>query len=555
MDEKLEFLEELDLPDLEGQDVVVEMVVQKVSQEADTEEEEDDAENQEADTEEEGDDAENQGGDDTANQGDDLEEEGDDAEDQEETGEKEKITIQLNSSSAPVTAANFVDLVEQNFYDSLAFHRFEEGFVIQGGDPQGRDPDFPIGDLGGGGYIDPETGEEREIPLEIQVAETEEIVYNEIVDDPVTLSHEAGVIAMARSNVLDTASSQFYFALEDISNQLDGAYSVFGEVTENFDFVQEIREGDRILIATVVEGNIPSRVSEIVTDSDLLNEYANKDGENKVSYILSMDDDSDDSEISVSNDSNNPEIDEPIDTELVASQLTETIDEEVSDEGDEETSDEETSDEETSDEETEENDDEGDEIASDISEDDANEPSDGDDILEIAQVDDSSVMMGLEGDDEIQGSDGNDLISGNQGDDSLFGLEGNDWLRGGKGDDELIGGVGDDYLIGDYGADILTGGAGADSFILRTDVVENDEVTQILQANRITDFTPAEDRIIVIAEFIPADGLVYELVDADTVIRLVGSNFILGVVEETSIEDVQDNIFAVNPDDYALSLG
>ena len=547
MDETQEFLDELGLSDLEGQDVVVEMVVQKVSQEADTEEEGDNAE-------EEGGDAENQG-DDTENQGNDVEDQDDDAEDREETGEKEKITIQLNSSSAPVAAANFTDLVEQNFYDSLVFHRFEEGFVIQGGDPQGRDPDFPIGDLGGGGYIDPETGEEREIPLEIQVAETEEIVYNEIVDDPVTLSHEAGVIAMARTNVLDTASSQFYFALEDISNQLDGAYTVFGEVTENFDFVQEIREGDRILIATVVEGNIPSRVSEIVTDSDLLNEYANEDGENKVSYILSMDDNSDDSEISASNDSNNPEIEEPIDTELVASQLTQTIDEEVSGEGDEDSETDEETSEETSDEETDENDGEGDEIASGIDEDDENDPTDGDDILEISQIDESSVMMGLEGNDEIQGSDGNDLISGNQGNDSLFGLDGDDWLRGGKGDDIVTGGLGDDYLIGDYGADILTGGAGADSFILRTDVVENDEITQILQANRITDFTPTEDRIIVTAEFIPADGLIYELVDEDTVVRLVGSNFILGVVEETSIVDVQDNIFAVNPDDYALSLG
>jgi len=520
MEETQEFLEELDLPDLEGQDVVVEMVVQKVSQEEDTEnqEEEEDTENQE-----------------------------------EDTGEKEKITIQLNSSSAPVTAANFVDLVEQNVYDSLAFHRFVEGFVIQGGDPQGLDPDFPIGDLGGGGYIDPETGEEREIPLEIQVAETEEIVYNETVDDPVALSHEAGVIAMARTNVLDTASSQFYFALEDISDQLDGGYAVFGEVTENFDFVQEIREGDRILMATVVEGNIPTRVSEIVTDSDLLNEYANKDGANKVSYILSMDEDS---QNNADTDDNTPEIEEPIDTELVATQLTQTIDEEVSDEGDEDSqTDEEISDEETSDEETDENDGEGDEIASGVDQDDQNEPTDSDDILEISQVDEFSVMMGLEGNDEIQGSDGNDLISGNQGNDSLFGLEGNDLLRGGKGDDELTGGVGDDYLIGDYGADILTGGAGADSFILRIDVVENDEITQITQADRITDFTPTEDRILVIAEFIPADGLIYELVDEDTVVRLVGSNFILGVVEETSIEDVQDNIFAANPDDYALGLG
>ncbi|MGD1807587.1 peptidylprolyl isomerase, partial [Dapis sp. BLCC M126] len=474
-----------------------------------------------------------------------------DTENQEEAGEKEKITIQLNSSSAPVTAANFADLVEQNVYDSLAFHRFVEGFVIQGGDPQGRDPDFPIDDLGAGGYIDPETGEEREIPLEIEVAETGEIVYNEIVDEPVALSHEAGVIAMARTSVLDTASSQFYFPVEDATD-LDGGFAVFGEVTDGFDVVQELREGDRILAARVVEGNIPSRVSDIVTDSDLLNEYANKDGANKVNYLVSMDDDS---ENNADSDNNNSEIGESIDSELLATQIPATIDEEVSGEGDEDSETDEETDEETSDEETDENDGEGDEIASDVDEDDENDPTDGDDILEVSQVDDSLVMMGLEGNDQILGSDGNDVISGNQGNDSLFGLEGNDWLRGGKGDDELIGGVGDDYLIGDYGADILTGGAGADSFILRTDVVENDEVEEIDEANRITDFTPTEDQIIIIAEFIPSDGLTYELVDGDAVIRLLDSSFILGVVEETSIEDVQNNIFAVNTDDYALRFG
>ncbi len=545
-----EFLEQLGLPDLAGQDVVVEMVVQKVSQEEqDTENQEQDTENQEQeDTENQEQDTENQEQEDTENQEQDTEnQEQEDTENQEqEAGEREKITIQLNSSSAPVTAANFTDLVEQNVYDSLAFHRFVEGFVIQGGDPQGLDPDFPIDDLGTGGYIDPETGEEREIPLEIEVAETGEIIYNEIVDEPVTLSNVAGAIAMARTQVLDTASSQFYFPVED-AGDLDGRFAVFGQVTDGFDFVQEIREGDRIVIARVVEGNIPSRVSEIVTDSDLLNEYANKDGANKVNYLVSMDDDS---ENNADSDDSTPEIEESIDSELLATQLTETIDEEVNGEGDEDS---ETDQE--ADQEADENDGEGDEIASGVDEDDENDPTDGDDLIEISQVDDSSVVMGLEGNDEIQGSNGNDLISGNQGNDILFGLEGNDWLRGGKGNDQLIGGAGDDYLIGDYGSDILTGGVGADSFILRTDVVENDEVEEIDEANRITDFTPAEDRIIVIAEFIPSDGLIYELVNEDTVIRLVGSNFILGVVEETSIVDVQDNIFAVSSDDYALRFG
>ncbi|MEM1169949.1 MAG: peptidylprolyl isomerase [Cyanobacteria bacterium P01_H01_bin.35] len=540
MEETREFLEQLGLRDLEGQDVVVEMVVQKVSQDEeteDTEDTEDDTEEIENNTEEIEETEDTEDTEDTEN---DIEDEED------EVGEREKITIQLNSSSAPVTAANFADLVERNVYDSLAFHRFVPGFVIQGGDPESRDPNVPIEDLGTGGFIDPDTGEEREIPLEIQVAETGEIVYNEIVDEPVTLSNVAGAIAMARTSVLDTASSQFYFPVEDATN-LDGGFAVFGEVTDGFDVVQELREGDRIVIARVVEGNIPSRVSEIVTDSDLLNEYANKDGANKVNYLVSMDEDSGNNA-----EDSTPEIQESIETELVASQLTQTIDEEVSSQGDQESE----TDEEASDEETDENDDEGDDIASGVDEDDENDLIDGETLLEINQVDDSSVIIGLVGNDVIEGTDGNDIISGSRGNDFLSGLGGNDWLRGGKGDDTLIGGAGDDYLIGDHGVDILTGGAGADSFILRTDVVQKDQIEEIEEANRISDFNVADsDRIIIIAEFIPTEGLTYESVDGDAVIRMLDSGFILGVVEETSIEDVQNNIFAVNPDDYALRFG
>ena len=504
MDETQQFLEQLSLPDLAGQDLVVEMVVQRVSQKEDTESQEENTESQKEDTESQ---EEN-----TESQEEDTESQEEDTESQEgDTNEREKITIQLNSSSAPVTVANFADLVEKNVYDSLAFHRFVEGFVIQGGDPQSRDPNFPIEDLGQGGYIDLKTAEKREIPLEIKIAETGNIVYNQRIEEPVTLSHESGVIAMARTQVLDTASSQFYFALEDISDQLDGGYAVFGKVSDGFDFVQEIREGDRIVIARVVEGNISSRISDIVTDSDLLNEYANRDGANKVNYLISM---NQNSENNADSDHSTPKIEEPIDLQLLPTQMRQNEE----------------------------------------SKDDENKPTDGDDVIAINQVDGSSVVMGLKGNDQIEGSDGNDLISGNQGNDSLLGLEGNDWLRGGKGGDTLVGGVGDDYLIGDRGVDILTGGAGVDSFILRSDIVAG--INEIDQADMITDFSTVDnDRIIVIVGFTSSEGLRYELIDDDTVIRLFDNSFILGVVKQTSIEDVQNNIFTVNFDDYALGLG
>ena len=517
MDETQKFLEQLDLPDLSDQDVVVEMVIQKASQQEETESQQEDIESQEEDTESQEEDTESQQEEaegqeeDTESQEEDTEGQQEEAEGQEEdtesqeeeAGQREKITIQLNTSSAPVTAANFADLVEKNVYDSLAFHRFVEGFVIQGGDPQGRDPDFPIEDLGGGGYIDLETDEKREIPLEIKIAETGEIVYNEETDEAVALSHEAGVIAMARTQELDTASSQFYFALEDISDQLDGSYAVFGKVSDGFDFLQEIQEGDRILIARVVEGNISSRESDLITDSDLFNELANKDGTNKVKYLISMDENS---ENNADSDDSTPDIGDPIEPEISQSQITQ----------------------------------------------DENQATNGDDVIVINQVDESSVVMGLKGNDEITGSDGNDLIAGNQGNDYLLGLEGNDWLRGGKGNDKLIGGMGDDYLIGDHGTDILEGGAGADSFILRS----NTAIEEIGQADMINDFNVGDnDRIIVITELTSSEDLIYELIGTDTVIRLPDNSFILGVVKGTPEENVKNNILLVNSDDYALRLG
>ena len=78
------------------------------------------------------------------------------------------ITIEVDGINAPLTAGNFVDLVQKGVYDGLAFHRVvrePQPFVVQGGDPQSKDLDVPINNLGTGGFIDPKTSKERYIPL------------------------------------------------------------------------------------------------------------------------------------------------------------------------------------------------------------------------------------------------------------------------------------------------------------------------------------------------------------------------------------------------------
>lgn len=164
------------------------------------------------------------------------------------------ILIEINGTDAPTTAGNFVDLIDQGVYDGLVFHRVIPGFVAQGGDPQGKDPKFS-GQLGSGGFIDPATGMERRIPLEIKLDGQEKPTYSKakLPSSSVVLKHDRGVIAMARSAMPDSASSQFYIALEDLPS-LDGDYAVFGKVLEGMDVVDKIKQGDRIGTAKVVEG-------------------------------------------------------------------------------------------------------------------------------------------------------------------------------------------------------------------------------------------------------------------------------------------------------------
>nr|WP_283759783.1 peptidylprolyl isomerase [Roseofilum casamattae] len=162
------------------------------------------------------------------------------------------ITIAVDGNKAPITAGNFVDLVERGFYDGLTFHRVvrePEPFVVQGGDPLGN---------GTGGFVDPATGQERSIPLEITPEGDAAPVYSKTlpsagISEPPELQHTRGAVAMARSQFPDSASSQFYFTLANLSF-LDGNYAVFGYVTEGMDVVDAIEQGDTIDSAKVTQG-------------------------------------------------------------------------------------------------------------------------------------------------------------------------------------------------------------------------------------------------------------------------------------------------------------
>lgn len=123
-----------------------------------------------------------------------------------------KIIVELDEKSAPLTVKNFQKLVAQHFYDGLIFHRVISGFMIQGGDPQGT---------GMGGSKETVKGEFRANG----------------VNNPI--SHERGVISMARSQFYNSASSQFFICHAD-AKFLDGQYAAFGKVVEGMDVVDRI---------------------------------------------------------------------------------------------------------------------------------------------------------------------------------------------------------------------------------------------------------------------------------------------------------------------------
>lgn len=133
------------------------------------------------------------------------------------------IKIELYPKYAPNTVANFVNLVEEGFYNGNTFHRLVPGFVLQGGDPEGNgtgDPGYSI------------KGEFRE---------------NGYTKN--TLKHTTGIISMARSMSPDSAGSQFFIVLADsqmVSASLDNKYAGFGKVIEGLEIIKKIEDSEKV---------------------------------------------------------------------------------------------------------------------------------------------------------------------------------------------------------------------------------------------------------------------------------------------------------------------
>lgn len=131
--------------------------------------------------------------------------------------EKGDIVFELFADTAPKTVSNFVYLTKGGYYNGLTFHRREEGFVIQGGDPNGDG-------TGGPGYK-----------------------FEDELSD--SYKYDRGIVAMANRGP-NTNGSQFFIMLDD--TPLPKAYSIFGRVLEGMEVVDQIQVGDKI-IEVVVE--------------------------------------------------------------------------------------------------------------------------------------------------------------------------------------------------------------------------------------------------------------------------------------------------------------
>lgn len=128
------------------------------------------------------------------------------------------IQVELDRENAPITVENFLNLIEDKFYDNLTFHRIIKGFMIQGGDPKGN---------GTGGSKKTIKGEFSANGIDNK------------------LSHVRGTISMARSEEYDSASSQFFIMHED-NLGLDGNYAAFGKVISGMEVVDKIAENTKV---------------------------------------------------------------------------------------------------------------------------------------------------------------------------------------------------------------------------------------------------------------------------------------------------------------------
>jgi peptidyl-prolyl cis-trans isomerase B (cyclophilin B) len=173
---------------------------------------------------------------------------------------KGRIILKLDGANAPLTAGNFLDLVNRGVYNQTIFHRVVKTplpFVVQGGDPKSSDPKTPVSSYGTGHYIDPTTGASRFIPLEFRLKPSKTLSYGKELDSPgrslqPVLTHDRGAVAMARSADPNSASAQFYIALEALP-ELDGRYAVFGRVIRGMEVVDQLQQGDKLIRASLLK--------------------------------------------------------------------------------------------------------------------------------------------------------------------------------------------------------------------------------------------------------------------------------------------------------------
>lgn len=151
------------------------------------------------------------------------------------------ISLELYPDTAPQSVCNFVYLARQGYYDGLKFHRIMNGFMIQGGCPEG------IG-IGGPGYS----------------------IKGEFSNNGITneLSHDRGVVSMARSRHYDSAGSQFFIVHGD-SNFLDGDYAAFGRVVSGMDIVDMLAETPNSGPNGAVAAEDMPVIKSITIDSDI----------------------------------------------------------------------------------------------------------------------------------------------------------------------------------------------------------------------------------------------------------------------------------------------
>lgn len=145
-----------------------------------------------------------------------------------------KITLTLDADAAPKTVDNFVKLAKSGFYDGLTFHRIMEGFMMQGGDPEGTgmggSDETIVGEFSANGYEN-------------------------------SISHIRGTVSMARNGYdYNSASSQFFIVHKD-STFLDGQYAAFGRVTDGMDVVDKVCEDAK---PTDDNGTIPASEQPVI---------------------------------------------------------------------------------------------------------------------------------------------------------------------------------------------------------------------------------------------------------------------------------------------------